>query len=1733
MKLLKRIMAMLCVILLVTDICLPYGLAVYGREDYETENMMAAEGQPETTESDAEKVLPIDEAAAQSEETQGNNEIEPTEGTQTEVEGTQTDAEPTGETAQPSENQDGETAETEEPNAEFVQTTTYEDDEVKVDVTAVEPNAIPENAALKVVPIVEKELAKDMTEAEIAEIDAMNAQYKEVAEKLAKKAENEAYDIAGFLAYDISLVDKDGNKVEPNGEVKVSMDYKKAVIPEEAAQAAAGQSENTQVGSIMQAGVAKTDAGQTENTQTQSASLDVTVMHFEEDANGQVKEIVDMVADEKTEASVQTTEKVEVEKTEFVTDSFSTFTITWTKGSGRYAKTATITVHYVDTDGNEIPGTQTADLTPGQDRTIFLSDYAQPINGKAYERIAKDTYSGLEIKRIRYHIKESAYGSYYDEYIIQYSQSESGNDWQPWLDITSASREGDIYIVYPKTGTTPSAAPTPTATPAPSATRAPDTPPRIKEKYVEKHDDGTYDLTLDVSGKAGDWEGKVKLDVVFVLDVSGSMQGNPEDNDTVRDRNKNRLWAAREAIKQAVGIIDGDSQVDARYSLVGFSSGITTAHGKATDSEKYAEWTANKNTLITELDKLTSPQGATNYQAGLQSAQSLIGDARSGATTVVVFVSDGDPTTYYGSNGYSTGLGDRYDQRAMDAAQDQLRTMTMDQFYTVGVGPSTNYGHLTELSSVLKGRQGVTYGYYSAAKAEDMKKVFGEIAENVIDAATRVPCTNVTITDTLSEYAEIAGTTPELQIVVKQINSTAEGGTTLTPVAGTGWTKNPTLTLRGDQLKYKLNKNNETFKKQGAKLNASYDSATKQVVLDFPDDYWLEPDYIYYVKVKIKPTAKAMTDYKANIAAKRLGYAVNEGTEYVAHQGDPDTDANSEANANATGHNTITSGTTITSSDQYGFYANSEANVAYWNQQEAAGTEKRTASYPKPVIQVTDPISKAKYIKYNDEDESYDLTLNVKAMPEQQPENEPVDIVLVLDRSFSMLDNGKISTLRSSVTTMIDQVDGGVDVKWEVNSFDGSARNEAVDPSKAFIWGKPSYYEEWTTAENAKNIVKDIDAVTLNEFRHYGTNYEDAFTKTAEVLNNRKNNGRKKIVVFVTDGLPEYWSGLDQILDTPFYDGMDAAPNVNCDEFYAVGLEVGTTPNDYGRHRGDPNGTYYGELTPEGVLNEVTNRVNAPVAEKHIFSTQQADLSECLQSIARNITNNRCKNVVISDTLTDYVQLKADTSIKVTMKNSDEKNSENNIVATAEAGPFTAADLQNVKGREFEVPLRMTDGTGTEVTKVKVKYEPTKSQNNGSNGKITLTFPPEYTLKKGMVYDITMKIEPTNDAVNRYIQNGNQYKVNGTEIKGDPGTDDVRNDTSSGKPGFHSNVTATVDYNYNGKTYTGEEYDHPVVQVKVTESKKDVTVTKAWKDGHDKYKTRPDKITFKLQYSKDGNEPWTWYTGTEGTTPIVYEIPNPDKGTETVTTDTWTSKVEDLPGGYTYKAVEIDVPEGYTSDVKADGDHITVTNTLDLDWKIIKQSSSVDQNNDTHPVLDGAVFSLTKEDAPNDPVYYGISGKPKKSTSDEGAGSGEDAGSGEASTPTATPAPDGELRWYKAADYQAGHVDETTATTLPDGTYNMTEIKAPIGFAKSNTTWELTVEDGILTSVKVGGVEKLNKNAKVGNEVKFFIDNVAIYELPSAAGPGIYRYLISGMLCMIAAALVLYKNMHREEVMEK
>ena len=222
---------------------------------------------------------------------------------------------------------------------------TYENDDVIVTVSEVTEGAIPEGAELKVVPIL-----KDDAETQ--------AQYEEVEQKIQEKAAETETEIKGFLAYDITFVDEDGNEIEPNSEVKVSIEYRQAAISDE---------------------LSEEDAKNTE----------VSVMHLEEDADGNVSRVVDMGEAGKID-TLETTDAKQVEKVEVKTESFSAFTITW--------KSNEIRVHFVSgADGSDIRNSMTLEDFFGQFGSGETADLAPEIEGYRFVKTKiTDTYDQYE-----------------------------------------------------------------------------------------------------------------------------------------------------------------------------------------------------------------------------------------------------------------------------------------------------------------------------------------------------------------------------------------------------------------------------------------------------------------------------------------------------------------------------------------------------------------------------------------------------------------------------------------------------------------------------------------------------------------------------------------------------------------------------------------------------------------------------------------------------------------------------------------------------------------------------------------------------------------------------------------------------------------------------------------------------------------------------------------------------------------------------------------------------------------------------------------------------------------------------------------------------------------------------------------------------------------------------------------------------------------------------------------
>lgn len=285
------------------------------------------------------------------------------------------------------------------------------------------------------------------------------------------------------------------------------------------------------------------------------------------------------------------------------------------------------------------------------------------------------------------------------------------------------------------------------------------------------------------------------LDIVLVLDASGSM----DDPMGRTDRTK-RIDALKAAANSFIDEIAarnaGISKADQRHSVavVKFSGNKTKLVGNDTyrdGGHTYNYSQAMQNLTVVDANGASnlkakvnaiSPAGATRSDYGLELAQSQLERGRDGARKVVVFFTDGKPTSY---SDFDDGVASSAIATAK-AIKDAGGTV-----YTIGIFSGANAtADPTATSSENKFMQAVssnypnaTYAYswggYSwnlgtrvdgaafyktATNADELKKVFDGISKEISDAAGYPTDVTdglehasgyVTFTDQLGDYMQV------------------------------------------------------------------------------------------------------------------------------------------------------------------------------------------------------------------------------------------------------------------------------------------------------------------------------------------------------------------------------------------------------------------------------------------------------------------------------------------------------------------------------------------------------------------------------------------------------------------------------------------------------------------------------------------------------------------------------------------------------------------------------------------------------------------------------------------------------------------------------------------------------------------------------------------------------------------------------------------------------------------
>ena len=465
-------------------------------------------------------------------------------------------------------------------------------------------------------------------------------------------------------------------------------------------------------------------------------------------------------------------------------------------------------------------------------------------------------------------------------------------------------------------------------------------------KYIsfkpDENNNDIYDLSIKFSGpeekiestineqESYDIHTKKNVDIVLAIDKSNSMDGS-------------NLTYVKNAIKAMVNVFESKKdEVDAKWKIVDFGTNAKLVSGKWINTE-------DVNDAFT-----TSLLGGTNYQAGLEKAyEELYDGSRDGAEKIIIFLTDGAPTQHYNSAGNVAGLGDGLSEETYTATMNAAAGVTCDQFYAVGMGLDTipvydyvereerywtiwgwrtrtvhewavvrsikGYNLLEELANKVNANKrdvtNVSANQVGALFESLAGTITTETTGGIIKDESFVYASDVTMVDKLSEYVEIVPNS-EFRISVSYGNSE-------TPVLLPGNPNEPRTPGKIDENGV-MSVPAYYYLEGDVTLTATYDSATKTITLNFPDDYVLDKRYSYSVKMTIQPTEKAYSDY------------INSNETYPEGMiGDDKTDNMFAVNK--------------TSEGQPGFYSNDlqEAKVLY--KFEGNPCER---AFPKPVVQV-------------------------------------------------------------------------------------------------------------------------------------------------------------------------------------------------------------------------------------------------------------------------------------------------------------------------------------------------------------------------------------------------------------------------------------------------------------------------------------------------------------------------------------------------------------------------------------------------------------------------------------------------------------------------------------------------------------------------------------------------------------------------------------------------------------
>lgn len=568
-----------------------------------------------------------------------------------------------------------------------------ENSEAVVTLDATEAAHIPKSATLKV-----EELNPDSEE------------YKANLELAKQKAADDKTAVSFAKFYDITILDENGTEIQPQEQVSVKVEFKKAI--------------STQKDATVQAVHIKD-------------STVAEVLKVEENAenNGKKKQINDVTFDASGCSVYGIVGTKELEKKHISADG-KTWSVKVTYDSNaNIPDDATLEVKEIE-KGSDAYESHLKDAmemaAPADDEYVVAADFFNVSimsGGKEIEPATpvqvKLTYEDKK-EDDEYTYKAMHFGQAGTEVIAPENAKHSDGKTELVYTQNGFSDIGGVAVEKIGGGV-----PVPEAGPVGSEP--------AHEKTLTPNGDGTYKLSLSVTGKASSstsYSG-THANVLFVIDTSSSMYTRLPDG---RTRMEATRLLAKQLAERLLANNTPRNPTAIELALVSFNEYAKTESG----------WTTNTEAFKSKIDGMVQHTG-TNWEDALKKANAMTSD---GDPTYVVFLTDGIPTQYLDGNGKA-----KWGSDVLPGNQYPLA-------YTSALAPArklvesgrTMYGVFTYQSGQYLDKL-INYAYNSSYAADNyyfyaedalvLERVLKQIETEII---TRVGFKEVTIKDGLTDW---------------------------------------------------------------------------------------------------------------------------------------------------------------------------------------------------------------------------------------------------------------------------------------------------------------------------------------------------------------------------------------------------------------------------------------------------------------------------------------------------------------------------------------------------------------------------------------------------------------------------------------------------------------------------------------------------------------------------------------------------------------------------------------------------------------------------------------------------------------------------------------------------------------------------------------------------------------------------------------------------------------------